>query len=457
MNIDLPAFQLPFFAALLLLLVLARFFGELFERMRQPAMIGEIIAGIILGPSVLNFIHRTEELKVISDLGVFLLVILAGLEINFDDILKSIRGRNIFVSILAFLIPIGSGFLVGQAFNQPVMTTVFIGLCVAITALPVSIRILMDLGKLHTDIGQKIISVAIFDDVLALTILGILLDFKHVDSSYSEITKMTIWTILKLLLFVGVIIGSYKLIQHFAKRENFLETQLDKLISVLRGKESLFALLFVFILIFATLTESIGLHFIIGSFFASMLLSKKLIGEKNLATFHKTTNSMAMGFLAPIFFAGIGLEFKLGSINNILLLFAILAVSFLSKIIGGYIGGRISLLGHRQSLTLAYGMNARGIMELVIANIAFREGFINVEVFSMLVIMGLVTTLSTPFLLKYSFKRLEKTEATWKKANRLIGSIFLVLMSLSNLFGGAITSFSWVHIFHNKTRSSPSA
>jgi hypothetical protein len=85
--IDLPKFELPFFAALLLLLVLARFFGELFERMKQPAMIGEIIAGIILGPTLLNFIHRTEELKVISDLGVFLLVILAGLEINFDDIL----------------------------------------------------------------------------------------------------------------------------------------------------------------------------------------------------------------------------------------------------------------------------------------------------------------------------------------------------------------------------------
>jgi Kef-type K+ transport system membrane component KefB len=412
MNIDLPAFELPFFAALLLLLVLARFFGELFERMGQPAMIGEIIAGIILGPSVLNFIHRTEELKVISDLGVFLLVILAGLEINFDDILKSIRGRNIFVSLLAFFIPIGSGFLVGLAFHQPVMTTVFIGLCVAITALPVSIRILMDLGRLNSAIGQKIISAAIFDDVLALTILGVLLDFKDLESSYAEVTKMTIWTILKLLLFVSVIVGTYKLIQHFAKRENFLETQLDKLISVLRGKESLFALLFVFILIFATLTESIGLHFIIGSFFASMLLSKSLIGEKNLQTFHKTTNSMAMGFLAPIFFAGIGLEFKLGSIQNIVLLLAILGVSFASKIIGGYIGGRVSLMSHRQSLTLAYGLNARGIMELVIANIAFREGFINVEIFSMLVIMGLVTTLSTPFLLKYSFKSLDRKEAS---------------------------------------------
>jgi Kef-type K+ transport system membrane component KefB len=115
---------------------------------------------------------------------------------------------------------------------------------------------------------------------------------------------------------------------------------------------------------------------------------------------------MAMGFLAPIFFAGIGLEFKFSAIENYGLLVSIIAVSFLSKILGGYLGGRFAHMGHRQSITLAYGLNARGIMELVIANIAFREGFINVEIFSMLVIMGLVTTLSTPFLLKQSFQRL---------------------------------------------------
>ena len=113
-----------------------------------------------------------------------------------------------------------------------------------------------------------------------------------------------------------------------------------------------------------------------------------------------------MGFLAPIFFAGVGLEFKFSAIENYGLLFSIIVVSFLSKILGGYLGGRFAHMGHRQSMTLAYGLNARGIMELVIANIAFREGFINVEIFSMLVIMGLVTTLSTPFLLKQSFQRL---------------------------------------------------
>lgn len=410
MPIDLPRFDLPFFAVLLLLLVLARVFGEIMERFKQPAMIGEILAGIILGPSVLNIIHRTGELKVISDLGVFLLVIIAGLEINFDDILKSIRGKNIIISLAAFFIPITSGFFVGKLFGQEVMTTVFIGLCVAITALPVSIRILMDLGKLNSVIGQKIISVAIFDDVLALTILGILLDLKHIDKSFAAITHATFITGLKFLGFVVVLIFTYKLIQRFSKNENIIEQQLNKLITLLKGKESLFAIFFVFILIFATMTEAIGLHFIIGSFFASMLINKQIVGEKHLETFHKTTNSMAMGFLAPIFFAGIGLEFKFSSIENFGLLFAVLFISFFSKIVGGYFGGRVAKLSHRQSVTMAYGLNARGIMELVIANIAFKEGFIGVEVFSILVIMGLVTTLSTPFLLKYSFKRMELQE-----------------------------------------------
>ncbi len=378
------------------------------ERFKQPAMIGEILAGVLLGPTLLNFIHRTEELKVISELGVFLLVIIAGLEIHLDEIIKSMKGRNIIISIAAFFIPLISGYLVGNYFGQDVMSTIFIGLCVAITALPVSIRILMDLGKLNSSVGQKIISVAIFDDVIALTILGILLDLKDVEPTFANISQATVFTVLKLIIFLIVIALTYKLIQKLAQKENFIENQLNLILTYLKGKESLFAVFFVFILIFATITESIGLHFIIGAFFASMLISKELVGKKHLETFHNTTNSMAMGFLAPIFFAGIGLEFQFSSIQNYPLLIAIIAVSFLSKIIGGYIGGRFARLNHKVSLALGIGLNARGIMELVIANIAYKAGIINTEIFSMLVIMGLITTLSTPFLLKRAFKSIEK-------------------------------------------------
>lgn len=403
---EIASFQLPFFTNLLILLVSARFLGELFERMKQPAMIGEILAGIILGPSLFNFIHRTEDIKVISELGIFLLVILAGLEINIEDILKSLRGKNIVISILAFFLPILSGFAVGYFYGQAVMTTAFIGLCVAITALPVSIRILMDLGKLNSEIGQKIISVAIFDDVLALTILGVLLNLQDTDMSIWSIAKVTSISLLKLFVFITFLSLAYYFIRKVTNKGNYFEDSLDKLLHFLKGKEPLFALFFAFVLLFSTITESLGFHFIIGAFFASMIISDSVIGKENLKTIEKTTSSLAMGFLAPIFFAGIGLEFNLGSISNYGLMITIVLVSYLSKILGGYIGGSIAGLGGRKSLTIGVGLNARGIMELVIANIAYKAELITLEIFSILVIMGILTTITTPMMLKRSFDRL---------------------------------------------------
>ncbi len=194
------------------------------------------------------------------------------------------------------------------------------------------------------------------------------------------------------------------MIQKLSKRQNYIENKLNQILLLLKGKESLFAIFFVFVLLFSTITESLGLHFIIGAFFAAMLINENLVGKKHLQSFHNTTNGLAMGFLAPIFFAGIGLEFNISSIQNIPLLAAVLMISYLSKIFGGYFGGRLAGLRSKTSLTLGIGLNARGIMELVIANIAYKNGLIDAEIFSILVIMGVVTTLSTPLMLKRSFK-----------------------------------------------------
>lgn len=408
MDLNLPTFELPFFASLLLLLAVARLFGEIMERMKQPAMIGEILAGIMLGPSVFNFIHRTEELKVISELGIFLLIIIAGLEINIEGILKSMKGRNLIISLAAFFVPFLSGITLGYYCGLDEMATIFVGLCIAITALPVSIRILMDFGKLNTPLGQKIISIAIFDDILALTILGVILDLSNVEMTFANISKTIVFTLLKLAFFVALIVFSYKQINRFSQKENFIQNKLDAVLTLLKGKESLFAIFFVFILIFATITESIGLHFIIGAFFASMLISKELVGEKHLTSIHNTTNGMTIGFLAPIFFAGIGLEFQFSAIENYSLLLLIILVSFSSKIIGGYLGSRVAKLEHKLALAIGIGLNGRGIMELVIANIAYKAGIISLEIFSMLVIMGVFTTICTPFLLRKSFSLVEE-------------------------------------------------
>lgn len=422
MDLNIQHIELPFFTNLLILLVAARLLGEVFERFKQPSMIGEIIAGIILGPSLFNIIHHSESIRVISDFGVFLLVILAGLEIDMENIIKSFKGKNLIILILGFIIPLGSGILVGHFFGLQIMTIMFLGLCIAITALPVSVRILMDLGKLNTKVGQTIISNAIFDDILALSVLGVLLNLKDVDLSFSSILLVSSISLLKLLLFITILTFSYYLIQKITNKGNYIEVSLNKLLHFMKGKEPLFVVFFAFILLFAMVTEMLGFHFVIGAFFASMLLSESIIGKQHLKSVEHTTSSLANGFLAPIFFAAIGLEFNFFAIQNWWLLIAVVLVSYISKIVGGYSGSRFAGLNHKNASVIGIGLNARGIMELVIANIAYKAHLISSEIFSILVIMGVLTTLTTPIMLKWGFKRLEKTNSLDSSTPKLLDS-----------------------------------
>ena len=400
--------SMPFVVELLLLLLTARMFGEIMERFNQPAMIGEVLAGVILGPSLLGFAVFTNEIKVISDLGVFLLVILAGFEIDIEELRKSIRGRNAWIAIMGFIIPMFSGFVIGIIFELQIMLTVFLSLCISITALPVSIRILMDLGKLNTDIGQKIISAAIFNDVVALLILGVILDFKESSANIRELTFTIIFSVLKVLIFMFLMVGAYRLFNIAKEKVTFLNHKFETFLIYLKGKESLFAMIMVFVLIFASLSELVGLHFVIGAFFGAILLPREMLGKENFEAVQKNTSSITMGFLAPIFFAAMGVEFNLLSINNVYLLLVVIAASFISKILGGYLGGKMAKLSNYKSFTLGVGLNARGIMELVIANIALQNGFIDIPLFSILVLMGIITTVVTPFLLKRSFSFIDK-------------------------------------------------
>lgn len=399
---------LPFTLTLLLLLLFARVLGELFERFGQPAMIGEILAGFVLGPSLLGIVHFSGEISVLSELGVFLLIVLAGMEIKPEDVRNSVRGKSLFIAVLGFLIPMLSGFIIGLVLQLDWLLTLFISLCISITALPVSVRILMDLGKLNTDIGQKIISAAIFNDVIALLILGIILDSRTTDSNISALVLSVLLTTVKVGLFVVLMYLAYKAFRLATSKIPVIQAGLEKLLLFLKGKESLFAMIIVFVLIFASVSEVLGLHFVIGAFFGAMLLNREFLGEENFRKVKSTTSGITMGFLAPIFFAAMGIQFNIQSISNIWLLVLVIVASFSSKIIGGYYGGRWAGLHKQESLTLGIGLNARGIMELVIANIALQNGFIDTSVYSILVLMGIITTLSSPFLLKRSFARLDK-------------------------------------------------
>jgi Kef-type K+ transport system membrane component KefB len=375
-------------------------------------MIGEIMAGVLLGPSILGIVHYNPSIDAIAQLGVLLLVFIAGMEMDMEVLWASFRGRGIWVGVAGFIFPMALGILVGVIFGMNATRTVFVGLCIAITALPVSVRILMGIGKLQTDTGQRIISAAILNDITALLILGVILDVKKNGGTTSAAFVSMGFALVKAVGFMAVIVLAARLIKRFS-RERFAQSRekASMLFAKLKGKESVFAIVLLFVIAFASFSEALGLHFVVGAFFGSMLLSHEMLGKARFLEIQKTASDITFGFLGPIFFAAIGLEFDAGSLRNWPLVAAILLVAFAGKILGGYAGGRMAKLTDPESWAVGIGMNGRGIMELVIANIAYSNGFIERELFTILVLMAVVTTFVTPILLKWAFSKIPATSA----------------------------------------------
>lgn len=396
---------LPLMVSILLLLVAARALGELAERWGQPAMLGEIAAGLLLGPSLLGWVRASVELHAVSDLGVLLLIVLAGMELDPREIRDSIKGRNIWIPLCGFVIPLALGLAVGRLFDLDLMRTLFLGLAIAITALPVSVRTLLDLNLLSTEIGQQVIAAAIFNDILSLLLLGVVLNIPAAGDTPVLFVLTVLAQAAKAAAFMLLVMFASRGLHLITARNPRFHRALNRALQTLRGKESLFATTIVFVLIFAGIAEAVGLHFIVGAFFGAMLLSHEILGRANFEVVQRTTSAVTMGFLAPIFFGVIGLEFDASALERWVLTATVLAAAFAGKIVGGYAGGRLAGLGRGSSFALGAALNGRGIMELVIANIALSKGFIGPSLFSIIVLVGLVTTAFTPPLLKLAVRR----------------------------------------------------
>jgi len=288
----------------------------------------------------------------------------------------------------------------------------------------VSVRILLDLGKLQTDIGQRIVSAAVANDVASLLLLGIILNVEGNGSSTKTFVTSISFALVKAIVFMAAIIIVSRLIRRYTPgRFRRSRNLIDPLLSRLRGRESLFAMVFLFVVAFASLSELLGLHFIVGAFFGSMLLSNAVLGKANYDEVQKTASNVTMGFLGPIFFAAIGLEFDASALQNWKLVVAILLIAYVGKMAGGYVGGRFAGLGSPQSWALGVGLNGRGIMELVIANIALENHFIGKDLFTILVLMAVTTTVVTPLLLKRAYDRLPPESSRAREEDRqLVGA-----------------------------------
>ncbi len=395
---------------LLILLVTARLFGEISRRFNIPPLTGEILAGVVLGLvfnsysdafPVLAHLHDSEVFTALTDLGIFFLMLYAGLELSFNS-LKKATGKAIWVAIGGMVLPLALGLGLGWfSFPDSELKTAqvfFLGVALAITAVPVAIKVLMDTGKLQSKAGQTIVSAAVIDDVISLLLLAVLTYF--LNTGKMPDFNGILWLSGKIALFflITILSGLYLLpylIKQVTRKVNIEESEVSFLLVIALG--------------FSVLAEALDMHFILGAFIAGLFFTRREMKKSIYEDVKKKIGAITSGFLAPIFFASIGLSLDLSAIVHIpVFVVLLILVASVGKILGAGIPAWLSGMKTKEAMVVGNAMNARGAVELIIADIALRAGLfklpddstIIIQLFSAVVIMAIVTTLMTPLILK---------------------------------------------------------
>lgn len=384
------------FISVVIILVATRLLGEFSQRLRLPPLVGELAAGIIIGPYVLKLVTPDESLNVISDLGVFFLMLLAGLQMDPREIRKAgLRGG--ILSVIAFSLPYVGGFGIAALFGLGMLQSMFVGLLLSITAVPVSTIVLMQFGILETKLGNTVITAAVINDIFSLVVLSIVLQLHGANGAEVNIMETTINSVIKISLFIG---GIFLVDVLFRKANVWFQRRGTYFFEKLHTKEAAFGILLISTILVSVIAQVvIGLHFIIGTFFSGLIVYKEIIRKENFERVYGIISAISFGFFAPIFFAVIGININMDSIANNLPFFIVLAiVAVITKVGGGYIGSRLIKFSKDESLAIAFLMNGRGMVELVIASIGFSSGIIDSTIFSITVTIGWVTTILAPIL-----------------------------------------------------------
>ena len=401
---------------ILILLVVTRTFAELAERATLPALVGELMAGIILGfllqrfqgfAPAIWFAANGELFAGLADLGMFFLMLLAGIRMEPLDFAKS-SGSAILIALGGMLVPVGAGFglgiLVLPDSSLKVAQCLFLGVALAITAVPVAVRIFMDLGALDSRVGKAVIAAAIWDDVLSLFLLALLLATIGGDGTGAFSFWHLLQVVGKVLLFFAVTIpvGLYlfPLVGRYFRHLSFPEVD--------------FSMLLIGALAYGVFAEYMELHIIIGAFLAGMFFHPKIVDVEIYDRVEQQMSGLTRGFLAPIFFVSVGfhLDFSaVGQVPAFVITLTLLALA--SKLIGSGIPAYWAGFSKRESVLVGVGMSGRGAVELIIAGVALDAGLflqpippgaIVQSLFSAIVIMAIVTTVATPIVLRLLWK-----------------------------------------------------
>lgn len=381
---------MKFIGEIIIILVFTSLLGQIFIRLNLPAVVGQLISGIILGPALLGWIKPGHTIDLFAEIGVILLMFLAGLESDLG-LLKKFFKPSITVAVLGVLLPVALVGTTTYFFGMNLIESLFIGIVFAATSVSISVEVLKDFDELSSKAGTTILGAAVVDDILAVVVLSLFTTFSHEGAS-SGITNSLFWNTLIEIGYFIVIWMIFKFVApYFMRWAEKLALNYSVVIASL-----------VLSLTLAFVADLIGLSAVVGAFFGGLAI-------RQTPQYHEVENAVsALGYsiFIPIFFASIGLSMTFNGISQDLLLIVVLTILALaSKFYAGKLGTTLFHYDKRDANIVGSGMISRGEMALIIAQIGVSAKLFPMPVYSSIIIVIIVTTVLSPLIMNYYIKK----------------------------------------------------
>lgn len=378
-----------------LILIATKTAGIISRKLKMPEVLGALIAGVILGPVVLNAVQYDADIKLLANLGVIMLMFLAGLETNVEEFKKAGKSA-LLIAVMGILVPLVLGTLSAFLFYSNITENIFIGVILTATSVSITVETLTELGKLNSRAGINILGAAVIDDILGLILISVLLATSAGAGGTNEKSSLAVTLIgigLFCLFAVLAIVFLPKVINRFTKDS--------------KPGPALLVFSLAAALLFAFLAEKLGIAAITGAYLCGLLLSQ-LTHKEYL---ERNVKAISTGFLSPIFFASVGIEATLSGFNSkvLFITLAMFLIAVLGKVIGCGMAARFFKMSRSESLQIGVGMISRGEVAIITANIGLQNHIISQEVFIPTIIVVILTTVVTPVLLKLAFSHKNET------------------------------------------------
>ena len=384
--------------SIILILVFTKTGGLISKKLKMPEVLGALIAGVILGPVVLNLVPYDDNIRLLANLGVIMLMFLAGLETNVEEFKKA-GFTSLVIAVAGIMVPLILGTLGAYLFFDNLWENIFIGVILTATSVSITVETLKELGKLNSKAGVNILGAAVIDDILGLILISIVLALAGNSGAEagSEGMMSIVFILIKIILFCGAAAAGVV----------FLPKFLNKLFGQKKPSRRFFTYSVAFALLVALIAEDLGIAAITGAYLCGLMLSS--LAQKEYI--ERSVRAVSSGFLSLIFFASVGIEANLNGLSMEMVY--ITGVMFLIAVFGKFVGcglaARLLGLKRSESIQIGTGMISRGEVAIISANIGRNEGIISDEIFLPVLMVVILTTIITPVLLKLAFShKLEK-------------------------------------------------